>query len=156
VDTGAVERLGTGASYVMDVENDVWVTMNHGGNGGKIRVDREVVADVRTPYGQLSTDGRWLVVDDAPVAQSVLPVAMFDTATGEERPTGLPTDVLVEGFWPGPGGLIVYAVAESPDGPVDLVSCDPETAVCSTVVAHAADHPPLVLPEDYFSAELVQ
>ena len=82
--------------------------------------------------------------------------SVWDAATGEERATGLPGGALVVGVWPGHGGQVVYAVARSLDGSVDLVSCDSGSATCDTVVDHAADAPPLVLPEDFSSKEPTQ
>ena len=76
---------------------------------------------------------------------------------GEERATGSPDGALAVGVWPGNAGQIVYAVARSLGGPVDLVSCD----TGSTVFAQCSETTrptPLrwSLPEDFFSKEPTQ
>ena len=165
VDLGEVEKLGTGASNVFGRrERPLGVTMTPKGNGFEIRKDRRVVAELPSTYfsWQLSADARWVVGRGAapgtsgetrsvPLPRCGMPL------TGEERATGLPDGALVVGVWPGNAGQIVYAVARSLGGPVDLVSCDTGSTVCDTVRwDHAADSAPVVLPEDFFSKEPTQ
>jgi len=148
VDTDRVERLGTGASYVMDVEDDLMVTMRPDGSayqlrsGGVVRWTTAVQA-----LWRFSTDARWLVAVPFPgaPAERASPVRVFDTRTGEEVPTGLPVGSVVAGVSLRPDSSLVYGVAESSDGPFDLVACQPATGVCTTLVEDAAG-PDLVLP----------
>jgi hypothetical protein len=42
----------------------------------------------------------------------------------------------------------MYAVGDTPDGPLDLVECNPDSATCETLLEDAASDPDIVLPED--------
>jgi hypothetical protein len=142
-----VDRLGTGASYVMDAENGLWLTMGRGGRRYTL-VDRdETIWTVDAIGGnwQFSPDAAWLLnrwSHDSPF------LVLRDAATGERIPTGLPADAVVVASYPGDGGQITYAVGESREGPFDLVRCDAASGDCTTLIEKAADHLPVVLPED--------
>jgi Uncharacterized protein conserved in bacteria (DUF2200) len=144
VDTGKVHALGTGASYVMDVENDVRVTLGEGGDGISVNMAGRRLWSVSAPgYDdwELSADARWLLgrrrLEGSGADKAGSKVSLWNVAAGEQHATGLPAGVVVVAASWGQGGRITYAVGASALGPFDLVTCDADLATCTTVVEKA-------------------
>ena len=148
VNDGTVEHLGRGgSSYLFDAENGLWLTMVHGGVEYALVDGDETRWTVPSPGGnwQFSPDAAWLLTR---WPQQPVHLEVWDVATGEQVPTGLPADAVVVASYPGDGGEITYAVGESSAGPFDLVRCAAASGECTTVIEDAADQLPVVLPED--------
>jgi hypothetical protein len=142
-----VEKLYRG-SYIMDAENGLWLTDPNHGNGHYTVLDRgEVRWTIAAAGGiwEFSPNAAWLLTRSSGESFSL---GLWNVATGEQVPTGLPAESFAFASYPGDDGKITYAVGRSRQGPFDLIQCDAGAGDCTTVVENAADQLPVVLPED--------
>lgn len=141
-----VTRVGTGATFLLALENGLWVTYNRMGDGIEVTSAGRRIWASTDDQGWFSPRGTTLVTISSPPAQ----LRVRDALTGEETagaidlPTG-PDSVFLSG-----DRNLSYVVGTEVPGaiaaPYDLVSCDLESNRCSTIVDDAAQRP--VLPAD--------
>lgn len=99
-------RVTDAETYLLDVEAGVELTVGE------------------TQASVLSPDGRY-AMGQTGIGSFV---RLYDAATGDRIPSGIPADLAVDSVVFGPGGTILYSV------PSEIVSCDIAVATCTTVV----------------------
>jgi hypothetical protein len=146
--TAKVAAIGTGATFLLAVENGLWVTFKQVGEGIEISESGQPLWASKDGRGWFSSDGDKLVtltpgpnpglrVQNARTGQQVagtlsLPnLSILNVYLGESRDLS----------YVGESGT-----AECQRARYDLVTCDPDTSGCTTVVAGAVERP--LLPSD--------
>ncbi len=155
VDSGGVDRITSGASYIEDVQNGIWLTQSGSGQSGLDLTAGGAVRRTTVVGGhpsQLTRDAQWVVVERPSDASgeltSAFKILLSNATDRNEVPTGLKPGLLVVAVSSTDDGSIVYAVADSANGPFDLVGCRPPDGECITYVKEAAIRLPVVLPDD--------
>jgi hypothetical protein len=151
IDTDTVTKVGTGATFVVAIENQLWATLWKKGTGTEVLSDGGSLWTRREEPGWFSTDGTRLVTVSWPPQQ----LRVRDALSGQEVAGAIDLDqdepillsVLVT------DQQLTYIEASedlsTPSGtaaPYDMVTCDLATSACTPVI-EGADEPP-VLPSD--------
>ena len=136
-----------GATWLISLENDVWITLDDKGVGTVAELSGRQLWQSSDSPGQLSPDGAAVLTGSYPPAQ----LHLRDALTGREIAGALDvsTGLGVRDYLDDGHQLSYVVGTEGPEGavaPYDLVSCDLDSARCTTVVDDAAEQP--VLPSD--------
>jgi hypothetical protein len=152
IDNDTVTRVGTGATFLVAVENQLWATLWNKGAGTEVLSGgRSLWTRSHEDPGWFSTDGKELVTASWPPRQ----LRVRDAQTGQETAGAidLPEEkpILLSVFV-GDQQLTYIDATEDPAAPLgisapyDMVTCDLESSECTPVI-EGADEPP-VLPSD--------
>jgi hypothetical protein len=146
IDTDKETEVGTGATFLAALENGLWVTYKKTGLGIEVAAAGDRLWSSTDNPGWFSPDGATLVTMSLPP----LRLQARDSLTGREVASAIDLPMRPARVFLDDDDKLTYVVgAEGPEGivaPYDLVSCDLESARCTTVVKGATQHP--VLPAD--------
>jgi hypothetical protein len=143
-----VTKIGSGATFLVALENGVWVTNNDTGDGIEIASSGRQLWASTDSGGWFSPDGATVVTLSGPPPQLRARTALTGRQIAEA--IDMPTATGPVSVYLGDDRKLAYVVGTEDSGvitaPYDLVSCDLTNSRCTTIVDDATEQP--VLPSD--------